>query len=405
MKAVHVNAVSGIRSTGHFCLEISNYINSGSDVSYIAYAEGENYENEYIIGNRIDRKMHALASRAFGKQSYFSKNSTKEFLGFLEEIEPDIIHLHNLHSNYINLDLLLNYIAKKDIATVLTLHDCWFFTGKCTHYTVSNCKKWIDGCHNCPRLKKDNPSWFFDCTPKMYQDKKKWFNNIPRLAVVGVSDWITREAQKSFLSSSAIITRIHNWVDLEIFKPVDTTQLTISLALQNKFVILGVASIWSDEKGIEKFKELSYILPDNIVIILVGTIPSNFDIPKNIISIPETHNTLELVKYYSLADVLVNLSLEETFGMVTAEALSCGTPAIVFNSTANPELIGQGCGYIVDIEDSNGIKESIQKVYNNGKEYYSTSARSFAQKYFSKVERMEEYQELYQEIVRKGRKD
>lgn len=399
MIVLQINAVNGIRSTGRTTLEIAEYLNNNGHEGYIAYSDGNSYYKGYKIGTTVDKKLHALFSRISGLQAYFSKNGTRDLLKYIDETEPDVIYLRNLHGNFINLEILLKYIAKKDIPTVLTLHDCWFYTGKCTHYTIDNCYRWQNECGNCPRLKKDNKSWFFDRTKKMHRDKKEWFSKVPRLAVVGVSDWITNEARKSLLSSAKIITRIYNWIDLDIFRPVNTDNLRKELNLENKFVLLGVASGWSNAKGLDKFIELSNSISDDMIILLIGKISKDIDLPKNIIHIKETHEINELVKYYSMADVFLNLSMEETFGKVTAEALACGTPAIVFNSTANPELVGEGCGYVVNGQSLEDLILYIDKIKVNKKNYYSENCIKFAEDNFDKNDRVEEYLELYKNIM------
>jgi glycosyltransferase involved in cell wall biosynthesis len=400
MKVLQINAVCGIKSTGRICVEIANYINCSGNEGYIAYSVGLPYENGYRIGTAIDTKLHALNSRVFGTQAYFSKSCTNKLLKYIKNIKPDVVHLHNLHSNFINLKLLLNYLAENDIPTVLTLHDCWFYTGKCTHYTMDNCNKWQTGCYNCVRLKKDNPSWILDRTKTMWQDKKILFEKIPRLAVVGVSDWITNEAKKSMLSSAQILKRIYNWIDLDVFKQVETKVLRNKLKLENKFIIIGVASSWNNDKGLNKFIELSNILPDDIIIILVGNVSSFTKFPKNILSIKETHNISELIEYYSIADVLLNLSLAESFGKVSAEALSCGTPIITFKSTASPELVGDGCGYVIDRNSIEDILNAILKVRKDGKKYYSNKCVSYAKANFNKDERINDYLKLYQDLTK-----
>lgn len=399
MKVLQVNAVSGIRSTGRIVVEIADYLNNNGHKGYVAYSDGTPYEPGYKIGSNIEIKLHGLFSRIFGTQAYFSTIGTKNLLNYMENIKPDIIHLHNLHGNYINLELILKYVTKNDIPTVITLHDCWFYTGKCTHYTIDNCYKWKVECGNCPRLKKDNKSWFFDRTRKVNRDKKEWFSNVPRLAVIGVSDWITNEARESLLSSAKIITKIYNWIDLDIFKAVNTDGLRKKLHLGNKFVILGVASRWSDAKGLDKFIELANVIPKDMAIILVGNISKNVELPINIIHIKETHEINELVKYYSMADVFLNLSTEETFGKVTAEALACGTPAITIDSTANPEIVGEGCGYVLKDKDVFSILECIEYIRVEGKENYRKNCIEHARSNFLKNNRIQDHIKLYEKLI------
>jgi glycosyltransferase involved in cell wall biosynthesis len=399
MKVLQINAVSGIRSTGRICVDIADYLNKNGDEGYIAYSDGPPYIKGYKIGSTVEKKLHGLLSRVFGTQAYFSQNGTRKLIKYIKDLNPDIVHLNNLHANYINLPMLLNYLAQFDIPTVITLHDCWFFTGKCTHYTIEKCYKWQHGCKECIKLNYDHNSWFFDRTPKMWRDKKELFEKIPRLAVVGVSDWITNEARKSFLASNKIVTRIYNWIDLDLFKPVNTEDLRHKLGLENKFIILGVASGWSNSKGLNKFVELAGLITEDIIIILVGAMKVDAKLPKNILHIPETHNIDELVKYYSMADVLVNLSPEESFGKVTAEALACGTPAIVINSTANPELVGDGCGYVVETDNIDKIIEHIFYIKSRGKDQYTHQCIAYAKNNFSKHDRIKDYLKLYAQLI------
>lgn len=398
MKVLQINAVNAIGSTGRNTKEIADYLNSHGHEGYIAYSVGPSYPRGYQIGTTLDKKIHALLSRFFGLQGYFSKRSTKKLLFFIRSIKPDIVHLGNLHSNFINLSLLLSFLADNDIPTVLTLHDCWFYTGKCTHYTVDCCFKWKDTCGNCPRVKKDNTSWFFDRTEKMLSDKKKLYRDIPRLAVIGVSDWITQEAKSSILQSANIIERIYNWIDLDIFKPSETSSLKTRLLVEKKFIILGVASGWGPSKGLDKFFALANHLPDEMIIILVGKM-NNSVAQSNIIHIPETDNISELVAYYSIADVFLNLSLEESFGKVSAEALACGTPVISINSTANAELVREGCGFVVDEFNIDQLINLFEIIKLKTKQAFSEKCINFANENFNKDDRCSDHIDLYTRLL------
>ena len=399
MKVLQINAISRIRSTGRLCAEIADYLNSIGEEGYLAYSAGKSYEKGYKIGTPFEMKLHSFCSRLFGLQGYFSESGTKKLLKYMDALKPDVVHLHNLHANYINLPRLFGYLKSNDIPTVITLHDCWFFTGKCAHYTVQGCYKWKTGCGDCPRLKKDNKSWFFDRTTKMYNDKKKWFSGTQNLAVVGVSDWITGEAKKSFLSSARVITRIYNWIDLDIFKPVNAESLRQKFALEKHFVVLGVASGWTSAKGLDGFLALAKIIPEDMRIVLVGRISADILLPDNVIHIPETNDTDEMVKLYALADVFAHLSPEESFGLVTGEALACGTPAIVIDSTASPELVGTGCGFIAGSGDAEEILQNILKIKEAGKQRFSENCRKFALNNFSKEDRTKDYVEMYKRIM------
>ncbi|MCT4789619.1 glycosyltransferase, partial [Exiguobacterium mexicanum] len=345
MRILHINAIHEEKSTGRICKEISSVAVAHGHESVVAYATGPDTGSGFRIGSSFDQKRHALLSRLSGKQGYFSKGATAELIDYIESYKPDVVHLHNLHGNYIHLETLFNWLSHTDTPTVLTLHDCWFYTGKCTHYTRSGCERWRDGCGSCPRLALDNPSWGLDRTAEMWKDKKRWFENISRLAVIGVSDWITIEARFSFLGNAKMIRRIYNWVDLDIFYPRDTSRLRSALGLENRFVLLGVASSWDDSKGLSDFLQVAQALPE-AQLLLVGDLP-DITLPVNVIHIPSTNRIEELADYYALADVFLNLSVEESFGKVTAEAMASGTPVVVLDATANPELVPPECGEVI----------------------------------------------------------
>lgn len=399
MRVLQINAINGTSSTGRTTIELADYLNEKGHEAYVAYSDGVPFSKGFKIGNRIDRKLHGLLSRISGKQGYFSKRSTKKLINWMSNIKPDIVHLRNLHGNFINLPILFNYLARNDIPTVITLHDCWFYSGGHTHYFSDGFYDWRDGFskQNRNKNKMGNPSWFFDNSEKIFNDQKKWINSIPRIAFVGVSNWITEEAKQSKVTNSAIVQTIYNWVDLETFHPVVDPSLKEIFNFQDKFIILGVASAWSNNKGLDKFINLSNTLKEDEYIVLVGRVNGSIKLPKNIINIPETHDIEELVGYYSMADVFINLSLEESFGKVSAEALACGTPVITNNSTANPEIIGEGCGYIINNFDD--IRQKINLIRRNGKKYYSKSCIRFAHDNFDSKESVKDYIKLYEVLI------
>ena len=405
MKVLQINAVYGTGSTGRIVAEINDDLRRTGHSSIIATSQSTGASDEtYIIGTKVGRKIHALLSRFSGKQAYFSTCATKQLIKWIEKEKPDIIHLHNLHANYINLGLLLNYIKKKNISTVITLHDCWFFTGKCTHYTEHGCYKWQEGCYDCSQLKKDNTSWFFDRTEKLWKEKKMWFKQLPNLAVIGVSDWITNEAKKSFLKDATIVKRIYNWIDLDIFYPIeDGTKDKYNLP-KDKFLILCISAGWSESST--KYKdliELSERLGAEERIVLIGNISESIKLPNNIIHLGYISDTNELAKVYSCVDAYVHLSHEDTFGKVIAEAMACGTPAIVYNATACPELIGENCGYVVEKGNIDGIIAAILKIKEKGKNSFSSSCVQFVNENFEKNKLIEETKEVYVQLLEENK--
>jgi glycosyltransferase involved in cell wall biosynthesis len=423
MKILLINEVYGVLSTGRTVKEIQEALKKQGHNCLVAYAYGKTDDKAknkslrkkagyFIIGSAADRKLHALCSRIFGLQGYFSRGATKRLIRYISREKPDIVQLGNVHGNYLHLNLLLAYLAKRKLPVVIVLHDCWFFTGRCTHYTVNACYQWCYGCSRCPNSRNTPPSWFFDRCSKIWKDKKKYFTKLDRLAVIGVSEWITDQARYSFLKNSFLIKRIYNGIDMEVFQPMEAGELRKELDIEDKFVILSVASVWNNAKGLNGFIKLAFrlkkeherkrsegIQEKECIILLVGNINTTIKMPENVRNIPATHSTLSLARLYNAGDVYVSLSKEESFGKTVAEALACGIPAIALSSTALPELLGEGCGHLVANNSLKGILHNIHKVRSNGREYYSDRCISYAREHFTKELCAEEYMSLYRKLL------
>lgn len=400
MKVVQINAVCGSGSTGRICVELNEMLLAHGHEGIILYGNGSSdYAHSQKVATPIGVKVHGLLSRVMGKNAAYSPLATRKLLRILKSYKPDVVHLHNLHGNYANLKLLLQYLAKNDIPTVLTLHDCWFFTGKCTHYTAEGCNKWQTGCHNCPKLKADIPSWFFDRTAEMWQEKKRLFDAIPRLAVIGVSDWITGEAKQSFLTDAKIVKTIHNGIDLQVFKPtVGHVPEKYGLS-KSKKILLGVAAGWSRTKGLDVFIELFRRLDDTqYQIVLVGT-DKNVDtqLPPNIISIHRTEDHWELAELYTMADLFVNPTRQDTFPTVNMEAIACGTPVVTFRTGGSPEILDDLTGSVVDCDDIDGLEREIVRICEE-KPFSEGDCLKRAES-FDKATRYREYLDIYDGVL------
>ena len=400
MKVLQINAVYKKSSTGRTTSEMHEYMIKNGIESYVASPDlADLKENAYQISSEFDMKLHAFMSRLTGLQGYFSKYHTHKLIKYIKKTVPDVIHLRNLHGNYINLKMLLKYIALKDIALVVTLHDCWLYTGKCCHYLGDNCDKWQSTCGNCPALKKYNTSWFFERSKKMQRDKAKWFSRIKKLGVIGVSSWVTNDSKKSTVLKNAKIHKtIYNWIDLDFFTPARSGNI---IKDDDKFIILGIAQNWSEAKGVNLFLELSKLIGDDCEIIMVGN-PNGYQGNDKIKFVGSTDNVEQLAQYYARADVFINPSILETFGKTTAEAMASGTPTIAFNSTATPEILGTDglCGYLVDENIASAYLEKINLIKEKGKGYYSSNCRSRAESMFEKDTNICEYINLYNELVK-----
>ncbi len=380
-----INSVSGYGSTGSICVDIAGMLENQGHESYIAYGQlSSAYKNSFKIGTVLENHLHNIGSRIFGKQGYFTHGGTKKLVKFIENYNPDVIHLHNLHGNYLNLKILFDYLKEIQKPVVWTLHDCWAFTGKCAHYTDVACYKWQTHCNNCPQVQKYPSSLFFDKSSIMFDDKREWFTSIENMTIIPVSNWLAGEVSKSFLNKYPIVP-IYNWIDFEVFKPSEKSKFNNEYGLDEiKFSIIVVSAAWHiEDVKWQDLLEFADKIEANTQIIVIGKVDKLALLPKNCVSINYVHGKEKLAALYSFADAYIHLSTEDTFGKVIAEALSCGTPAIVYNSTACPEIIGEGCGYVVEKRNVDQVLEAINKIEINKKKFYSAKCRKHVMDHFN----------------------
>lgn len=397
MKVVQINVIYGKESTGTIVKDIGAALkNEGITPYYIYQQPNEKIECGYIIGNKIDRIKHALFTRLSGKQAYSSKRSTKKAIKWMESLKPDIVHLHNLHGNFINLNMLCDYLTQNDIPTVITLHDCWLFTGKCTHFVTCGCEKWQDKCGKCPQIKKEVPSWFFDNTAKVLKDKTNHLNAIKDLTLVGCSEWIINLANCSLLRPKRLLT-IRNGIDTSIFTP-RPVELRKKYGTDNKFAVLGMADKWCQSANREGVIKIISSLGEGTVFIIVGCNDQQkelFCVYKNVICFGYINSRDELAEIYSACDVFVNLTHADTLPTVNMESICCGTPVITFNVGGSPELIDEDDGFVVEEWDFNGIIDKIKTIYLNGLDFNINEK----QKKFNKNMCFDNYIKLYRHIL------
>lgn len=400
MKVLQINATYGFGSTGRNVQEMERYLQKNNHQSYVAWGSvttEKDSEKHIYVGNWLDHKLHALLTRVTGKQGYYSKRATKKLCKKIEDIHPDIVHLHNLHSNYICLPILIEFFAKNDYPVVITLHDCWFFTGRCYHYYGNECEEWMRSCKHCVMHKKFELS----CNEtELLKTKETNLKKISKLGVIGVSDWITSEARKSILKNSYLIKRIYNWIDCDLFKPVEATSLRHKLMIRDHKVVLGVSQAWSSNKGLSEMIYIAEHLKDEVVVVLIGDMDKKSILPSNMISVGFVDGAEELAKYYSLADVFVNPSKMETFGKVTAEAMACGTPAIVYENTGCKELVKGNCGMVAQNGNVEDLLRCAKSVLAQGKKTFSQQCITYVKENFDMEKQLQKYCEVYEELIK-----
>lgn len=401
------NASLNKGSTGHITEQIGMLANKAGWTVYIVH--GARYQclskmHSIQSVSLMQERFHALKSILFDAQGLGSYFATEKLIAQIEKISPDIIHLHNIHGYYLNYVVLFKYLYKKNIPVVWTLHDCWSLTGHCVHFDAINCNKWKVGCNLCPAINNYPKSILLDRSQRNYNLKKKYFTSLSNMVIVPVSYWLEGVVKQSFLSKYP--TRvICNGVDTDLFTP-QNINLKKKMGLEGKFILLGVATTWNENKGLYDYIKLSYRLSENYKIILIGINRKlRKRLPQTIITIDRTNNLNELVDYYSMADVVLNLSYEESFGLTTVEGLACGTPSIVYDRTASPELITSQTGYVVKAGKIEDVVASINKIKNIGKEKYSIACRQRAISYYNMNNNFKAYVDLYNSILYKSKQN
>lgn len=370
----------------------------------VVVAHGARYKNlSYLLSIQVSSKVcewvHFIESSLFDAQGLGSRCDTKRFLKELDDIKPDLVHIHNIHGCFINYPLLFNYLKGHNIPVVWTLHDCWSMTGHCTHFMRTDCQKWQTGCNHCPQKRTFPKTYLLDRSERNYSLKKGLFTSMPVMHITTVSNWLKGIAEASYLKKYPV-TVVPNGIKTDVFVP-EPSDIKEQYGLQGKKLLLAVAIGLDERKGLYDYIKLAGKLPEQFQLMLVGlTEEEQKALPKRIIGVKRTNGAKELAAYYSAADVLLSLSYEETFGLTIVEAMACGTPAIVYDNTAQPELITPETGKVVPMGDVDAVLSAIEEVCSKPKESYSAACRKHSLAYDEKVT-YQKYLDIYTAILNK----
>lgn len=393
MKVVQINATCGVGSTGKICVGISQILSARNVENYILYSSKS---NGYALGIKCsdDRyiRFQALRSRILGNYGFNSRRATRRMIDALEQIEPDIVHLHNIHGHDCELETLFAYFKRKKTKLVWTFHDCWAFTGYCTYFDMAKCEKWQSQCAQCSQRR--TYSWLFDQSATLFERKKRLFEGLD-LTIVTPSQWLAGLVEQSFLRCYPVQV-INNGIDLSVFRPREN-DMGRKYDVEGKKIVLDVAFGWDKRKGLDVLIALAHRLPDDYRIVLVGT-DDKVDklLPDKVISIHRTENQQELAEIYSAADVFVNPTREENYPTVNMEAIACGTPVLTFRTGGSPEIPDTTCGSVVDCDDIDALEREVIRICTQ--KPYSAEMCIGKAKEFDKDERFKEYLALYERI-------
>lgn len=395
MKICFIN-LCNYGSTGFIVRQLADMVKSEGYKTLVVYPDSKKKkqvcDDDYIMESERYQYISGELSTFTGFDGCFALSATHKLLKKLDNFQPDIIHLHNIHGWYVNIYMLFRYIKKHNIRVVWTLHDCWAFTGHCPHFQENDCMKWKTGCHNCD-LHLNYPKSYLDNSKWMYAIKKHCFTDVRNMMIVTPSEWLASLVKQSFLGCYPVQV-INNGINLSIFRP-QNSDFKKRYNIEKKKVVLGVASQWNNKKGLDVFIELSKRLPNNYQVVLVGTSEkTDAVLPNKIISIHRTNNQQELAEIYTAADVFVNPTREDTFPTVNIEALACGTPVITFDVGGSPEIIDQYTGIVIPKDDIDSLINVVKSIsIQNNILRDNCINRS---KRYNSLEKFAEYFTLYQ---------
>ena len=290
MKYLFINSVAGFGSTGRIAAEKCRELKAQGHECVLAFGrEKANCDDitTWQIGSSLDYKVHGIMTRVFDNHGFCSAAATRGFLKKVREYDPDVIWLHNIHGYYIHIGLLFDYLRSCGKRIYWTLHDCWSFTGHCAYFDFVGCDRWKTGCHHCPQLKTYPASMILDNSRKNYENKKQAFTGIPNMTLITPSKWLAGRVKESFLGEYPVEV-VYNTVNTDVFKPTPSN-FREKHGLEDKRIVLGVASVWEERKGMRDFVKLSELLDESWKIVLVGTTEEDREkLPECILALPRT---------------------------------------------------------------------------------------------------------------------
>lgn len=398
------NVYANCASTGRLAEDLGDVALKAGWKSYVAFGrEFRPSHSELIkVGTKFDVYAHVLKTRLFDRHGFGSERATKKLIKQIDEIKPDVIQFQNVHGYFLNLPIILNYIAEKNIPLIWSLHDCWSMTGHCAHFALNGCEKWKEECNHCPLLKDYPNSWGWDSSKRNHREKRKLIEAIPRLTIVSGSEWLANIAKQSYFKNRDIRV-IPDGIDTEIYSPKSGVhELRTQYNLENKFVILASGTAWPYYKGLADYAKLRQVLSSEYAIVIVGMLPKEIEsLPKGLIGVPRTKTPEELARWYSAADCVMSLSRLESFGLTPVEGFACGTPAIVYNCTSTPELITPETGFVAEVGNIEDVKAKVEMMRKIGKSSYAKRCREIALEKYDRNVCFNQYLSLYEDLIKR----
>lgn len=398
-KLLQINPVVRLNtSTGRIMKEIGELAMEAGWESYIAYSKARDgvpaHTSRLVpVGDKLDLAIHAAATRLFDAHGLVSRRATRQLIKEIGRINPDVVHIHNVHGYFLYYPMLLNYLQESGKPVIWTVHDCWLYTGHCYYYSAAHCDKWKTGCGHCPQKRAFPASWLVDGSARNWKKKQEAFAPMTRLTICPVSDWIRQEMSHSLLKDKPFQV-IHNGIDLNVFKPQAEKPLP-------GVTILGVATLWHEEKGFPDLVRMAGMLRNDEHLILVGRMSEEQikRLPANVQHIPRTENVAKLAALYSQATVFVNPTWQDNYPTVNLEAIACGTPVVTYRTGGSVEAVTPGTGFVVEQGDVEGMLEKVREVAASSREDWRARCVAHAQLHFRKEDCYQQYIRLYESLT------
>jgi len=329
MKVLLIDVNCKYTSTGKIVYDLYSELRRQGHEAFVAYGRGPKISE---VGIRkfawdIETYFHAFMTRMIGLTGFFSPISTHRLLTLIKRIQPDVVHLHELHGYFVNIGPIVNYLKTNQIPTVWTYHCEFMYTGKCGY--TEECTRYTDQCGECPLLVEYPKSLFFDFTSYMLRKKIEWLSNFSALTIVTPSAWLRRKLLLSHTGHLPSMV-IRNGIDTNTFKPIIYNDVRENLQITTPYIILSVIADFSDSrKGFDFIKPFAERLDSKLYTwIVVGGSQFPYEMPVNVLHVPKIKNPSELNKYYNASDVFVILSKYENLPTVCLEASACQCPVV-----------------------------------------------------------------------------
>ena len=424
VRIAHINAAASM-SSGRMAAQLCRMIMQAGHKALLCHSHDHAPADvpSLRIGNQLDTWLHMGLARLTDRAGFFSRHATRKLIRELERYKPDLIHLHTLHGYYLHLPTLFDYLRRTDLPVVWTLYDCWAYTGHCAYYTAAQdapplearkrravqhtvgCDRWMGGCGQCV-LKHAYPgSWFADQSARNWAEKRALFRGLGHMVLVTPSEWLRDEVRQSFLRDYPVYV-LPSGLDTETFRACSDDDYMHDIIrfyglerTGGRKLVLSVADIWDEHKGLEDLIRLAEMLGEEYCVAAVGVDEYQMAALQKtkVMGVKRPGNLNDLCALYTAADLYLSVSREESMGMTLLEALACGTQVLCYDATALPEIVTAEVGEAVPAGDLEQLAGSVRRLCTSPKS--AAACRARAEEYAAD-KRFAAYMRLYENMYR-----